>query len=145
MSSLLSLSPLPRLVSVVAALIAIAVPLFAADLGDWAGEFKTTRLLKGQAVLQLSIAQQGSTVQVTFDASRKDGQGAAPEGEGPAKVVDKETLQFEFEDSFKNAGTGTIKRKGNDIIVSFEPTTVVDSRSMMFYGDNILLKRVRRK
>ena len=145
MNPFTSFSSLVALLTAFAAAITLAAPALAADPGTWTSEFKTTKLLNGQAVLQLSIQQNGTAVQVTFDASRKDGQGAAPEGEGPGKIADKQTLQFEFEDTFQNAGTGTIKRRGDDIIVSFEPTTVADSRSMMFYGNNILLKRVGKK
>lgn len=82
-------------------------------------------------------------MQVSFDAAWVDGHGAAPEGEGPAKVSGN-TLTFKFEDSFKNSGTGTIKRAGDEIIVSFDPTHVEETRCLAFYGKNMRLKRVRK-
>jgi hypothetical protein len=117
----------------------------AADSSNWAGEYVAKKFLNGQAVLQLSIEQQGKNIQVSFDAAYVDGHGAAPEGQGPAKATSKGTLEFKFEDSFSNAGTGTIRRDGDDVIVSIHPTRVVDSRCLAFYGDNLRLKRAGKK
>ena len=71
----------------------------AADAPNWAGEYRAEKFLNGRAVFQLSIEQSGSSMQVTFDGAYTDGHGAAPEGQGPAKVSGN-TLQFKFEDSF---------------------------------------------
>ena len=83
-------------------------------------------------------------MQVSFDAAWNDGHGAAPEAEGPA-TVSGNTLTFKFEDSFKNSGTGTIKRVANDLLVSINPTHVVEPRCLAFYGNNMRLKRVAKK
>jgi hypothetical protein len=117
---------------------------FAAEPASWAGQYADKKFLGGRAVFQLSIEQSGSAIQVAFDAVYNDGHGAAPEAEGPAKVSGN-TLTFKFEDSFKNSGTGTITRAGDDIIVSINPTQVKDSRSLVFYGKNMRLKRVGKK
>lgn len=114
---------------------------FAAEPSSWAGQYADKKFLDGRAVFQLSIEQSGSAMQVTFDAAYNDGHGAAPEAEGPAKVSGN-TLTFKFEDSFKNSGTGTITRAGNDIIVSINPTQVQEPRCLAFYGKNMRLKRV---
>jgi hypothetical protein len=114
---------------------------FAADPSSWAGEYRADKFLNGRAVFQLSIEQSGGAMKVSFDAAWNDGHGAAPEAEGAAKVSGN-TLTFKFEDSFNNSGTGTITRAGNDIIVSINPTQVKDSRSLVFYGKNMRLKRV---
>ena len=114
----------------------------AADPTGWAGEYKNAKLMNGKAVLQLSIEQQGDTIRVAFDAVRHDGKGPAPEGEGPAKIADKQTLQFRFEDNFRNAGTGTIKRSGSDVVVSMQTTRVGNKDAAAFYGENMQLKRV---
>ena len=127
------------------AFIALSPHSFAAEPGSWAGEFKNPKLLGGKAVLQLSIEQQGSKVQISFDAVRNDGKGAAPEGQGSAKIVDSQTLQFSFEDNFRNAGTGTIKRSGDDVIVSMKATRVANKEAAMFYGENMPLKRVGKR
>ena len=127
--------------SVVVVLIAAPLAVEAAESG-WAGEYSDKRFLNGRAVFQLSIEQSGGRIQVSFDAVWNDGHGAAPEAEGPAKVSGN-TLTFKFEDSFKNSGTGTISRAGSDIIVSLNPTRVVDSRCLAFYGKNMRLKRVK--
>jgi hypothetical protein len=113
----------------------------AAESSGWAGEYSDKKFLGGRAVFQLSIEQSGSAMQVTFDAAYNDGHGAAPEAEGPAKVSGN-TLTFKFEDSFKNSGTGTITRAGNDIIVSLNPNHVEEPRCLAFYGKNMRLKRV---
>jgi hypothetical protein len=116
----------------------------AADAPNWAGEYVDKKFLNGRAVFQLSIEQSGSAMQVTFDAAYADGHGAAPEGQGPAKVSGN-TVQFKFEDSFKNSGNGTITRKGDDIIVSMKTAHVADARCLAFYGQNIRLKGVGKK
>ena len=92
-------------------------------------------------MFQLSIEQSASAMQVSFDAVYNDGHGAAPEAERPASVSGN-TLTFKFEDTFKNSGTGTITRAGEDIIVSIKPTHVADPRCLAFYGKNMRLKRV---
>jgi len=51
-------------------------------------------------------------------------------------------MTFKFEDTFQNSGTGTITRAGNDIIVSINPTHLVEPRCLAFYGKNMRLKRV---
>jgi hypothetical protein len=116
----------------------------AAEASNWAGEYRAVKFLDGRAVFQLSIDQSGSGLQVTFDAAYTDAHGAAPEGQGPAKVS-RNTLQFTFEDSFSNSGTGTIRRAGNDIILSMKTTHVADARCLAFYGQNMRLKRAPKK
>ena len=114
---------------------------FAAEPASWVGEYRDQKFLNGRAVFQLSIEQSGGGMQVAFDAAHNDGHGAAPEGQGPAKVSGN-TLQFKFEDSFGNTGTGTITRAGNDIIVSINATKVREPRCLAFYGKNMRLKGV---
>jgi len=120
---------------------------FAARAGDatgWAGQYRNDKFLGGRAVFQLTIEQSGSAMQVSFDAAWDDGHGAAPEAEGAA-TVSGDTITFKFEDSFQNSGTGTIKRAGTDILVSINPTHVVEPRCLAFYGNNMRLKRVAKK
>jgi hypothetical protein len=112
---------------------------------NWAGEYVDKNFLNGKAVFQMSIEQSGNTIQVSFDAVYSDGHGAAPEGQGPAKIKGKNTLEFKWEDSFMNSGTGTITRAGEDVIVSMKTTRVVDSRCLAFYGQNMRLKRIGKK
>ena len=113
----------------------------AADSPGWAGQYREDKFLGGRGVFQLSIEQSGSKMKVSFDAAWVDGHGAAPEAEGPATVTGN-TLTFTFKDTFENSGTGTITRAGNDIIVSINPTHVVEPRCLAFYGKNMRLKCV---
>jgi hypothetical protein len=117
---------------------------FAGAGENWTGQYADKKFLGGRAVFQLSIEQSGSAMQVSFDAAWADGHGAAPEAEGPASVSGN-TLTFKFEDTFKNSGTGTITRAGEDIIVSIKPTHVADPRCLAFYGQNMRLKRTGKK
>ena len=110
---------------------------------NWTGEYADKNLLNGQAVFQMSITQSGNAIQITFDAAYNDGHGAAPEGEGQAEIAGKNTLQFNWEDSFKNSGTGTITLAGKGIVVSMKTTRVVDSRCLALYGQKMRLKRVK--
>ena len=118
--------------------------LQAADSAGWAGEYRDDKFLGGRAVFQLTIDQSGGALHVTFDGAWNDAHGAAPEADGPA-TVSGNTLTFKFKDSFDNSGTGTITRAGNDILVSINPTRVVESRCLAFYGKNMRLKRVTKK
>ena len=70
---------------------------------------------------------------------------ARPEADGKGKVTGKGMVEFTWEDSFKNSRTGTIKRAGNDVVVSLKPTHVTESRCLEFYGDNIRLKSAGKK
>jgi hypothetical protein len=124
--------------------VAAALTVRAADSSGWAGQYRAEKFLSGRAVFQLSIEQSGNKMQVSFDAAWADGHGAAPEAEGPASVSGN-TVTFTFKDTFDNSGTGTITRSGNDIIVSINPTHVVEPRCLGFYGKNMRLKRVAKK
>jgi hypothetical protein len=115
-----------------------------AEAPNWAGEFTDKKFLGGLAVFQMSITQSGKGWHVAFDAVYTDGHGAAPEAEGPGKVSGN-TLQFTFKDTFSNSGTGTITPAGDDIIVSLKPTHVAEARCLVFYKQNIRLKRVSKK
>jgi hypothetical protein len=116
----------------------------AADSPGWAGQYSDKKFRGGRAVFQLTIEQSGSKMQVSFDAAWVDAHGAAPEAEGPA-TVSGNTLTFKFKDTFDNSGTGTITRAGNDIIVSINPTHVVEPRCLAFYGKNMRLTRAGKK
>ncbi len=110
---------------------------------NWAGEYADKNFLNGQAVFELTIEQSGNAVQVSFDAGFFDAHGAAPDGEGPARITGKNKLAFNWEDSFHNLGTGTITRASAGIVVSMKTTHLVESRCLMFYGQNMRLKRVK--
>jgi hypothetical protein len=138
------LSFLRHVVATILFLAAASIALQAADSPGWAGQYRDDKFLGGRAVFQLSIEQSGSATQVSFDAAWADGHGAAPEAEGPAKVSGN-TLTFTFKDTFENSGTGTITRAGNDILVSINPTHVVEPRCLAFYGKNMRLKHVTKK
>ncbi len=110
---------------------------------NWTGNYTDKRYLHGQAVFQLNILQEGATISVDFDAVYNDGHGCAPQGSGPAKVVDKNSLKFTFTDSGNNSGTGTIKRTADGVIVSLKPARVADPKCVVFYKENIALKPAR--
>jgi hypothetical protein len=50
-----------------------------------------------------------------------------------------------WQDSFKNSGTGTIRRSGPDVLLSLKTAHVADSRCLAFYGENIRLKPAGKK
>jgi hypothetical protein len=110
---------------------------------NWTGEYADKNFLNGQAVFEMSITQSGNTIQIAFDAAYNDAHGAAPDAEGQAKITGKNSLEFKWEDSFKNSGTGTITRAGDGITVSMKTTRVVDSRCLVFYDKNMRLRRVK--
>ena len=85
---------------------------------NWTGNYTDKKYLNGQAVFQLNVLKDGDVITVDFDAVYNDGHGCAPQGNGPAKIVNENTLQFTFTDTAANAGTGTIKRVGDGVIIS---------------------------
>lgn len=144
MSTLSSPFVFRRILLTVFLALGICLTVQAADASSWAGEYGDKKFLNGRAVFQLSIEQSGSAMQVTFDGAYTDGHGAAPEGQGPAKISGN-TLQFKFEDSFGNSGTGTITRAGDGIIVSMKTAHVADARCLAFYGQNMRFKRTGKR
>ncbi len=140
----MSLARLLTFLLVAIAAASIANSAAAADTSGWVGEYRNPKFQNGKATIQVSIEHDGRTFQVSFDCVRNDGKGAAPEAQGPAKIVG-DTLQFRFQDNFRNAGTGTIRRSGNDIVVSIKPTRVAQQQAAAFYGDNIPLKRAGKR
>lgn len=129
-----------RFVLASAGLLLSTMFLAAAAPSNFHGEWADKKFLKGQAVFQMSLEQNGNNVLVFFSAAYNDGHGATPEADAKGKVTSKGTVEFQWKDSFKNSGTGTITRDGADVIVSIKPTKVVDSRCVVFYGDNLRLK-----
>ncbi|MGH8094514.1 MAG: hypothetical protein ACREIF_13765 [Chthoniobacterales bacterium] len=123
----------------------LVLPVLVASARErgWTGNYTDKKYLNGQAVFQLNILEEALTISVDFDAAYNDGHGCAPEGNGTAKVVDKNTLTFAFTDSANNAGTGTIRREGRAVIISIKPTRVADPRCVIFYKENIRLNPAR--
>jgi hypothetical protein len=112
---------------------------YAIGSSNFAGEYADKKFLKGQGVFQLSLEQQRSEVSVFFSAGYSNGSGAAPEADGKGKVTGKGTVEFTWTDSFNNSGTGTIKKSGNDVLISIKTTHVADSRCLPYYGENMRL------
>jgi hypothetical protein len=118
----------------------------AAEPAAWTGEYADKKFMKGQAVFQLSLTQEGNqTVKIGFDAVYNNGRDCAPEAEGTGKIVGKGTLKLTFQDNHHNAGTGTITRAGDDMIVSLKATRIVDPKCVVFYRENIRLKRMAKR
>lgn len=126
-------------------LVAFALVSIAAGPPNFAGEYADKSFLGSQAVFQMSLEQSGNFVKVWFSIGYNDGHGAAPEAGGTGKVNNKGTVEFKFDDTSKNVGTGTITRAGEDIVVSLKTTRVADSRCLEFYRQNIRLKRAGKK
>jgi hypothetical protein len=130
----------PLIAALLTTLVGVAL---GAGSENFTGEFADKKFMNGQAVLQLSLEQTGNKVTIFFSGVRNDGQGAAPEINATG-TVSGGAVQFKFEDDLKNAGTGTITKSGEDVLVSIKATKVVDPRCMQFYGQNMRLKRVRK-
>jgi len=119
------------------------IPNTALAGSNWTGEYANKNFLNGEAVFQFSIEQSANAIKIAFDAAYNDAHGAVPDGEGQARITGKNTLEFKWEDSFENSGTGTFMRIGDGINVSMKTTRVVDSRCLAFYGQNMRLKRMK--
>ena len=110
---------------------------------NWAGEYADKKLLNGQAVFEMSIGQSGNVIQISFDAAYADAHGAAPDGDDQARISGKNRLEFKWEDSFHNSGTGLITRAGDGIVVSMKTMHVEEPPCLAFYGQNMRFKRVK--
>jgi len=124
--------------------LALALISIAAGAANFAGEYTDKKFLNGQGVFELSLEQSGNNVTVFFSAGYNDGHGAGPEADGTGKITPKGTVEFKFEDGFKNAGTGTITRTGDGVILSLRTTRVVDPQCLVFYRQNMHLARVKK-
>jgi len=116
-----------------------------AKTADFAGTYADTKFLQGQAYFQLGIQPAGNSVLIVFNAAHHDGHGVATEGRGSAKAISKDKLEFQFTDSCRISGSGTITRAGNDVRVDFIFATAADKRYLEFYGRKMLLRRVAKK
>jgi len=117
----------------------------AAQPTNFAGEYVDRNFLNGQATFQMSLEQNGNALSVWFSAGYNDGHSIQPVADGSGKITGKGTVEFTFKDSSNNAGTGTIARAGDDIIVSLKTTRVADSRCVELYRQNMRLKKVGKK
>jgi hypothetical protein len=124
-------------------LVALSLFSIAAAVSNFAGEYADKKFLNGQGVFQLSLEQSGNNISVFFSAAYNDGRNAAPEADGTGKITSKGTVEFKFEDSFKNAGTGTITRSSDGVVLSIKTTRVADPRCLVFYKQNMRLPRVK--
>ena len=126
-------------------LVTLAIVSIAAGLPNFAGEYADRNFLNGQATFQMSLEQSGNTVSIWFSAGYNDGHSIQPVADGSGKITGKGTVELTFADSARNAGTGTITRAGDDIIVSLKTTRVADSRCVELYRQNMRLKKVGKK
>ena len=137
-------SPHSLLTFIAAFLCVPSAAVISANASNFAGEYADKQFLGGQGVFQLSLEQSGNDVTVFFSAAYNSGQGAAPEADGKGHVTGNGVLEFRWEDSSKNAGAGTVKHVGEDVIVSLKTTRVTDSRCLVYYKENMRLKRVKK-
>src|SRR5882762_5926218 len=126
-------------------LVTLAIVSIAAGPPNFAGEYADRNFLNGQATFQMSLEQSGNALSVWFSAGYNDGHGLQPVADGSGKITGKGTVEFTFKDSSNNAGTGTIARAGDDIIVSIKTTRVADSRCVELYRQNMRLNKVGKK
>jgi hypothetical protein len=126
-----------------AALLLLAGSVSFAAESNWAGEYSDKKFLNGSATFQLTIEQQGGKIQVSFDAVNNNGQGCAPEAQGMATTSGKDKLTFSFRDNQGNAGTGTITRAGEDLVLALKATKIAKQDCTKFYRDNIRVKKAK--
>jgi hypothetical protein len=124
------------------AIIALLFSISAAH-AQFAGEYADKSYQGGNAVFQMSIEGSGNSTQVWFSAIKNSGAGAAPEGQGTGTITGKGTLEFKFQDSCKNSGSGTITRSGDGISVAIKLSHTADKECAAFYGSAIRLNRVK--
>ena len=108
------------------------------------GEFVDKKFLNGQGVFEFIVHQNGTALDIAFDAAYSDGHGATPDATGAGKVNGK-TAQFTWKGSFDDTATGTISLAGDDIVVSMKAVHVANPSCLPFYRQNMKLKRTGKK
>ena len=93
----------------------------------------------------MSVEEAGGKIGVWFSTSYNDGHGCGPEAVGSGKMAGKGTLEFNFHDSSKNTGTGTITLTNDGVAVSLKLSRVADPQCLELYKQNIRLKRIGKK
>ncbi|MCE9610008.1 MAG: hypothetical protein K8R23_07340 [Chthoniobacter sp.] len=105
---------------------------------DFSGRYE--RSGDGKSVFILHVRQTGANAEIEFSASRADGTGAAPEGNGTGALNEKGELACDFEDSFGNKGTAVLRTSRGNFQLSLTAVKVAEPRAVKFYGD-ISLRR----
>lgn len=109
---------------------------------DFTGNYE--RAGDSKAVFILHVRQAGNNAELEYSASKADGTGAAPDGNGSGSLNDKGALEFTFEDSFGNKGTGTLKKTGKSFQLDLKAVTINEPRAVKLYGVIALRKSVSR-
>ncbi len=115
----------------------------AAEKPDFTGRYERTGDAK--TVFILHVRQTGDSAELEFSAGNADGSGAAPDGNGSGTMSEKGELDFTFEDSFGNKGTGTLKKTAAGVQVTMKPEKVTEPRAVKFYGIMTLKRTVDRE
>lgn len=110
---------------------------------DFSGNYE--RASDAKTVFVLHVRQNGATADLEFSASKADGTGAAPDGNGSGALNDKNELAFNFSDSMGNKGTGTLKKTGGSFQLILKADTVNDPRAVKLYGTFALKRTVDRE
>jgi hypothetical protein len=98
---------------------------------DFTGRYERSG---GTSIFILHVTQRGANADVEFSASKADGSGAAPDGNGRGALNEKNELVFTFEDSLGNKGTGTLKKTGNSYSLDMKAENVVAASAVKLYG-----------
>ncbi|HEY6111842.1 MAG TPA: hypothetical protein VIV62_04955 [Chthoniobacterales bacterium] len=123
--------------------VAIAFTIVSARGQNFTGEYADRNFLNGRAVFQMSLQQSGNAVSVWFSTGYNDGHGCSVDAQGTGKLSGKGAVEFTFQDSSRNAGSGTIMRSADGIAVSVRVTRAADARCLEFYRQAIRLKRAK--
>lgn len=110
----------------------------------------------GSMELDLKIEQDGNNIRISFFVLATERAPCGFNGHATGKLSDQGTLEFRWEDSLKNSGTGTIRDLNakdvrawqgkrphlstDDIIVTMKTTHIENSRCLQCYGQDILME-----
>jgi hypothetical protein len=123
--------------------VAIAFTIVSVRGQNFAGEYADRNFLNGRAVFQMSLEQSGKAVSVWFSTGYNDGHGCSVDAQGTGKLTGKGAVEFTFQDSSRNTGSGTVTKAGDQVAVSIKVTRAADARCLEFYRQNIRLKRAK--
>jgi hypothetical protein len=122
--------------------VALAFTIVSARGQNFAGEYADRNFLNGRAVFQMSLEQSGNAVSVWFSTGYNDGHGCSVDAQGTGKVTNG-AVEFTFQDSSRNSGSGTVTKAGDQVAVSIKVTRAADARCLEFYKQGIRLKKTK--
>ena len=105
---------------------------------NYSGHYDLAKAKSGR-IFSLEVQQIGHKAKIYFFAAMQNCTDVSPYGVGTGRLEDGH-LSFAFKDNFNNEGTCTLEASNDGYHLNMTLTSLVDARSVHYYG-NLLLKK----